>query len=67
MHRFSELTNTEANCEGTKEILMKIIPYLDIKRNPGVYWRNPDEFQAEANVTEVYQTNPTRCYFSFCQ
>lgn len=58
-YRFSELTNTEANClEGTKE-------YFD-ERHPLFGYRGirrllvcPDEFQAEANVvTDVYQTNP---------
>ena len=58
-YRFSELTNTEANClEGTKE-------YFD-ERHPLFGYREtrrllafPDEFQAEANVvTDVYQTNP---------
>ena len=58
-YRFSELTNTEANClEGTKE-------YFD-ERHPLFGYRGtrrllacPDEFQAETNVvTEVYQTNP---------
>ena len=38
-YRFSELTNTEANClRGLKSILMKIIPYLDIEEL-GVCWR----------------------------
>ena len=38
-YRFSELTNTEANClEGTKEYFTKIIPCLAIEE-PGVYWR----------------------------
>lgn len=58
-YRFSELTNTEANClEGTKE-------YFD-ENHPLFGYRGTrrllaclDEFQAEANVvTEVYQTNP---------
>ena len=58
-YRFSELTNTEANClEGTKE-------YFD-ERHPLFGYRGtrrllacPDEFQAEAHVvTEVYQNNP---------
>lgn len=58
-YRFSELTNTEANClEGTKQ-------HFD-ERHPLFGYRGtrrllacPDEFQAEANVvTEVYQTNP---------
>ena len=58
-YRFSELTNTEANClKGTKE-------YFD-ENHPLFGYRGTrrllaclDEFQAEANVvTEVYQTNP---------
>ena len=58
-YRFSELTNTEANClEGTKQ-------HFD-ERHPLFGYRGtrrllacPDEFHAEANVvTEVYQTNP---------
>lgn len=58
-YRFSELTNTEANClEGTKE-------YFD-ENHPLFGYRGTrrllaclDEFQAEANVvTEVYQTSP---------
>lgn len=58
-YRFSELTNTEANClEGTRE-------YFD-ERHPLFGYRGtrrllacPDEFQAETNVvTGVYQTNP---------
>ena len=58
-YRFSELTNTEANClEGTKQ-------HFD-ERHPLFGYRGTrrllaclDEFQAEANiVTEVYQTNP---------
>ena len=58
-YRFSELTNTEANClEGTKE-------YFD-ENHPLFGYRGTrrllaclDEFQAEAHVvTEVYQTNP---------
>lgn len=58
-YRFSELTNTEANClEGTKE-------YFD-ENHPLFGYRGTrrllaclDEFQAEANVvTEVYQNNP---------
>lgn len=58
-YRFSELTNTEANClEGTKEHFDKNHPlfgYRGIRRLLAC----PNEFQAEANVvTEVYQTNP---------
>ena len=58
-YRFSELTNTEANClEGTKQ-------HFD-ERHPLFGYRGtrrllacPDEFQAEAYVvTEVYQNNP---------
>ena len=58
-YRFSELTNTEANClGGTKQ-------HFD-ERHPLFGYRGTrrllaclDEFQAEANVvTEVYQTNP---------
>ncbi|MBS5367266.1 MAG: PEP-utilizing enzyme, TIM barrel domain protein [Streptococcus mitis] len=57
-YRFSELTNTEANClEGTKQ-------HFD-ERHPLFGYRGTrrllaclDEFQAEAHVvTEVYQTN----------
>ena len=57
-YRFSELTNTEANClKGTKE-------YFD-ENHPLFGYRGTrrllaclDEFQAEAHVvTEVYQTN----------
>ena len=58
-YRFSELTNTEANClEGTKQ-------YFDEKHSLFGYRGTrrllacTDEFQAEANVvTGVYQTNP---------
>ena len=58
-YRFSELTNTEANClEGTKEHFDENHPlfgYRGIRRLMAC----PNEFQAEANVvTEVYQTNP---------
>ena len=58
-YRFSELTNTEANClEGTKEHFDENHPlfgYRGIRRLMAC----PDEFQAESNVvTEVYQTNP---------
>ena len=58
-YRFSELTNTEANClEGTKK-------YFE-ERHPLFGYRGTrrllaclDEFQAEAHVvTEIYQTNP---------
>jgi PEP-utilizing enzyme family protein len=58
-YRFSELTNTEANClEGTKEHFDENHPlfgYRGIRRLLAC----PNEFQAEAHVvTEVYQTNP---------
>ena len=58
-YRFSELTNTEANClEGTKEHFEENHPlfgYRGIRRLLAC----SDEFQAEAHVvTEVYQTNP---------
>ena len=58
-YRFSELTNTEANClEGTKEYLDEnhsLFGYRGTRRLLAC----PNEFQAEANVvTEVYQTNP---------
>ncbi len=58
-YRFSELTNTEANClEGTKEHFDENHPlfgYRGIRRLLAC----PNEFQAEANVvTEVYQSNP---------
>ena len=58
-YRFSELTNTEANClKGTKE-------YFD-ENHPLFGYRGTrrllaclDEFQSEANVvTEAYQNNP---------
>ena len=57
-YRFSELTNTEANClEGTKEYFDENHPlfgYRGIRRLLAC----PNEFQAEAHVvTEVYQTN----------
>jgi len=58
-YRFSELTNTEANClEGTKEHFDENHPlfgYRGIRRLLAC----PNEFQAETHVvTEVYQTNP---------
>ena len=58
-YRFSELTNTEANClEGTKEYFEErhsLFGYRGIRR----LLVCSDEFQAEANVvTDVYQTNP---------
>ena len=58
-YRFSELTNTEANClEGTKECFDENHPLFGY-RGTRRLMVCPDEFQAEANVvTEVYQTNP---------
>ena len=58
-YRFSELTNTEANClEGTKEYFEErhsLFGYRGIRR----LLVCSDEFQAEANVvTDVYQNNP---------
>ena len=58
-YRFSELTNTEANClEGTKEYFDEnhlLFGYRGTRRLLVCL----DEFQAEANVvTEVHQTNP---------
>ena len=58
-YRFSELTNTEANClEWTKEHFDENHPlfgYRGIRRLLAC----PNEFQAETHVvTEVYQTNP---------
>ena len=58
-YRFSELTNTEANClEGTKEHFDENHPlfgYRGIRRLLAC----PDEFQAEANVvTDIYQNTP---------
>ncbi len=58
-YRFSELTNTEANClKGTKEYFDENHPlfgYRGIRRLLAC----PNEFQTEAHVvTEVYQTNP---------
>ena len=58
-YRFSELTNTEANClEGTKEYFDErhsLFGYRGTRRLLAC----PDEFQAEANVvTEVYQNHP---------
>ena len=58
-YRFSELTNTEANClKGTKEYFDENHPlfgYRGIRRLLAC----PDEFQAETNVvTEVFQTKP---------
>ena len=58
-YRFSELTNTEANClKGTKEYFDErhhLFGYRGTRRLLAC----PNEFQAEAHVvTEVYQTNP---------
>lgn len=58
-YRFSELTNTEANClEGTKQHFDErhhLFGYRGTRRLLAC----PDEFQAEAYVvTEVYQNNP---------
>ena len=58
-YRFSELTNTEANClGGTKEYFEErhtLFGYRGTRRLLAC----PDEFQAEANVvTDVYQNNP---------
>ena len=58
-YRFSELTNTEANClEGTKEHFDENHPLFG-HRGTRRLLACLDEFQAEAHVvTEVYQTNP---------
>ena len=58
-YRFSELTNTEANClEGTKEHFDENHPLFGYRGTRRLL-ASPDEFQAEAHVvTEVYQTNP---------
>ena len=58
-YRFSELTNTEANClEGTKEYFDENHPLFGYRGTRRLL-ACPDEFQAEASVvTEVYQTNP---------
>ena len=57
-YRFSELTNTEANClEGTKEYFDENHPLFGYRGTRRLL-ACPDEFQAEANVvTDVYQTN----------
>ena len=57
-YRFSELTNTEANClEGTKECFDENHPLFGYRGTRRLL-ACPDEFQAEANVvTEVYQIN----------
>lgn len=58
-YRFSELTNTEANClEGTKKYFEERHPLFGYRGTRRLQ-ACPDEFQAESNVvTEVYQTNP---------
>lgn len=58
-YRFSELTNTEANClKGTKEHFDENHPLFGYRGTRRLL-ACPDEFQAEAHVvTEVYQTNP---------
>ena len=58
-YRFSELTNTEANClEGTKKYFEERHPLFG-DRGTRRLLECPDEFQDEANVvTDVYQTNP---------
>ena len=58
-YRFSELTNTEANClEGTKEYFDENHPLFGYRGTRRLL-ACPDEFQAEANVViDVYQTNP---------
>ena len=58
-YRFSELTNTEANClEGTKEHFDENHPLFGYRGTRRLL-ACPNEFQAEAHViTEVYQTNP---------
>ena len=58
-YRFSELTNTEANClEGAKEHFDENHPLFGYRGTRRLLACS-DEFQAEANVvTEVYQTNP---------
>ena len=58
-YRFSELTNTEANClVGTKQHFAERHPLFGYRGTRRLL-ACPDEFQAEAHVvTEVYQTNP---------
>ena len=58
-YRFSELTNTEANClKGTKEYFDENHPLFGYRGTRRLL-ACPNEFQAEAHVvTEVYQTNP---------
>ena len=58
-YRFSELTNTEANClKATKEYFDENHPLFGY-RGTRRLMACPNEFHAEANVvTKVYQTNP---------
>ena len=58
-YRFSELTNTEANClEGTKKYFEERHPLFGYRGTRRLL-ECPDEFQDEANVvTDVYQNNP---------
>ena len=58
-YRFSELTNTEANClKGTKEYFDENHPLFGYRGTRRLL-ACPDEFQAEAHVvTEVHQNNP---------
>ena len=58
-YRFSELTNTEANClEGTKQHFDECHPLFGYRGTRRLL-ACPNEFHAEAHVvTEVYQTNP---------
>lgn len=58
-YRFSELTNTEANClEGTKEYFDENHPLFGYRGTRRLL-ACPDEFQAGAHVvTEVHQNNP---------
>ena len=58
-YRFSELTNTEANClKGTKEFFDEGHPLFGYRGTRRLL-ACLDEFQAEAHVvTEVYQNNP---------
>ena len=58
-YRFSELTNTEANClEGTKEYFDENHPLFGYRGTRRLLMCQ-DEFHAEVHVvTEVYQNNP---------
>ena len=58
-YRFSELTNTEANClKATKEYFDENHPLFGYRGTRRLL-ACPDEFQAEAHVvTEVYKNNP---------